>query len=172
MVSARMRRRSACASSSSLRAVPSASSSIPVSHSAQPVTFPSQDPYGAALPADYTFQPTDQGLAFFPAGAALFPAGVWDVTATDTAAGQTGSDFVAVTPAPAVAFQVIAPADATLGAPFDVTVIAVEYLGVGRPKRGLALATSASRAAVRRPATVRGRGAWAGPGEQASSQSS
>jgi hypothetical protein len=93
------------------------------------VTFSSADPVGATLPADYTFRATDQGVAFFPAGAALYTAGTWDVTATDAAGGQAGSDFVLVTPAPAVAFQVIAPAGAASGAAFDVTVVAVDASG-------------------------------------------
>jgi streptogramin lyase len=93
------------------------------------VHFSSADPLGATLPADYTFQPTDQGMVIFPGGATLYTTGVWDVTATDTATGQSGSDFVTVTPAPAVSFHVLAPASATSGAVFDVTVIAVDPFG-------------------------------------------
>ncbi len=93
------------------------------------VTFSSQDPYGATLPADYTFQASDQGQVTFAGGAALYTAGAWDVTATDTTTGQTGSDSVTVTAAAAVAFQVVAPASASSGMPFDVTVIAVDPYG-------------------------------------------
>jgi streptogramin lyase len=71
------------------------------------VHFSSADPFGATLPADYTFQPADQGVAFFPGGATLYTAGVWDVTATDTASGLSGSDLITVTGAPAVALQVL-----------------------------------------------------------------
>ena len=93
------------------------------------VTFSSQDPYGATLPADYTFRTSDQGQATFAAGATLYTAGVWDVTATDTTNGASGSDFIGVTAAPAVSFQVIAPTSATSGMAFDVTLVAVDPYG-------------------------------------------
>ncbi len=93
------------------------------------VTFSSQDPYGATLPPDYTFQAGDQGTATFPGGAALYTAGTWDVTATDTQSGISGSAFVNVIAAPAAAFQVLAPAIVTSGAAFDVTVLAVDAYG-------------------------------------------
>jgi hypothetical protein len=89
------------------------------------VHFSSADPYGARLPPDYTFQPFDQGRVTFAAGATLYTAGTWDVTATGTQAGITGSAFVNVEAAPAVALQVVAPASVTSGVAFDVTVIAV-----------------------------------------------
>src|SRR5262249_31076273 len=38
------------------------------------VTFSSGDPYGASVPADYTFQPSDQGVHTFAAGATLYTA--------------------------------------------------------------------------------------------------
>jgi streptogramin lyase len=93
------------------------------------VTFSSRDPYGASLPADYTFQASDQGVATFTGMTALYTAGTWDVTATDTQSGITGSAFVNVQAAPAVALQVVAPASGTSGVPFDVTVIAVDPYG-------------------------------------------
>ncbi len=93
------------------------------------VTFSSQDPYGATLPADYSFQPEDQGTATFPGGATLYTAGTWDVSATDTQSGITGAAYVNVIAAPAVAFQVQAPASAASGTPFDVTVLAVDPYG-------------------------------------------
>jgi hypothetical protein len=93
------------------------------------IGFSSGDPYGATLPANYTFQSTDQGMATFPAATALYTAGAWDITATDTASGITGSAFVTVQAAPAVAFQIIAPSSAVSGTPFDVTVIAVDSYG-------------------------------------------
>ena len=80
------------------------------------VTFSSADPYGANLPADYTFQPSDQGMATFAGVTALYTAGTWDVTATDTVSGITGAALVNVQAAPAVALQVVAPASATSGA--------------------------------------------------------
>jgi hypothetical protein len=93
------------------------------------VHFTSADPYGATLPADYTFQPGDQGQVTFAGGAALYTAGTWDVTATDTASGFTGTVYVNVQAAPAIAFQVLAPASAPSGTPFDVTIIATDPYG-------------------------------------------
>jgi hypothetical protein len=93
------------------------------------VHFSSADPFGATLPADYMFQPTDAGRVTFAGGATLYTAGTWDVTATDTASGITGSASVTVLAAPAVAFQVLAPASAASGVAFDVTVIAVDPYG-------------------------------------------
>jgi hypothetical protein len=66
------------------------------------VTFTSADPYGAALPADYTFTAADAGVYPVPGGATLYTAGTWDVTATDTGTGSiTGGASVSVTPAAA-----------------------------------------------------------------------
>jgi hypothetical protein len=93
------------------------------------VTFTSADPYGATLPADYTFQPGDAGAHTFAAGATLYTAGTWDVTATDTAGAISGAANVNVVAAPAVAFQVAAPAGATAGAAFDFTVTATDPYG-------------------------------------------
>jgi hypothetical protein len=93
------------------------------------VHFTSGDPYGARFPADYTFQAGGQGVHTFAAGATLYTAGTWDVTGTDTASGISGAAFVNVQAAPAVAFQVVAPASATSGVAFDVTVIAVDPYG-------------------------------------------
>ena len=93
------------------------------------VTFSSQDPYGASLPVNYTFQPTDQGVATFNGVTALYTAGTWDVTATDTTSGISGAAFITVQAAPAVALQVVAPASAASGVAFDVTVIAVDPYG-------------------------------------------
>jgi hypothetical protein len=92
------------------------------------IHFSSADPYGASLPADYTFQPGDAGVAVFPAGAALYTAGTWDVTATDSS-GVAGMAFVQVQAAPAAALQVIAPASATAGSAFDVALAAVDPYG-------------------------------------------
>jgi hypothetical protein len=111
------------------------------------VTVTATDPYGntdtnyggtvhftsadgqATLPADYTFQPSDAGSVTFFGQTALSTAGTQDVTATDTVSGITGSAFVSVQAAPAVALQVVAPASVPSGAPFDVTVIAVDPYG-------------------------------------------
>jgi hypothetical protein len=93
------------------------------------VHFSSADPYGASLPADYIFQASDQGVATFAGETALYTAGTWDVTATDTQSGITGAAFVNVQAAPAVALQFVAPASASSGMAFDVTVIAVDPYG-------------------------------------------
>jgi hypothetical protein len=93
------------------------------------VTFSSADPYGASRPADYTFQPGDQGQATFPAGAALFTAGTWDVTVADTLSGLSGSANVNVVAGAAVAFQVLGPGSAVSGTPFDITVVAADAYG-------------------------------------------
>src|SRR5262249_52476486 len=52
------------------------------------VTFSSADPYGATLPADYTFAAADHGVHLFPGVATLYTAGTWDVTASDTSTGS------------------------------------------------------------------------------------
>ena len=96
------------------------------------VHFSSQDPYGATLPADYPFTPGaggDNGVHTFAGGATLYTAGTWDVTVADTASGQTGSDNVVVTPAPASQFMVSAPATVTAGTAFDFTVTALDPYG-------------------------------------------
>jgi hypothetical protein len=93
------------------------------------VSFSSQDPYGATLPVDYTFRTNDQGQATFASGATLYTAGVWDVTAADTTSGTSGSDFIGVTAASAVGFQVNTPASVTSGTAFDVTLVAVDPYG-------------------------------------------
>jgi parallel beta-helix repeat protein len=65
-------------------------------------TFTSADPHGATLPADYHFTLADGGVHTFGAGATLYTAGTWDVTATDTVtASITGAATVAVSPAAA-----------------------------------------------------------------------
>jgi hypothetical protein len=74
------------------------------------IHFTSGDPAGATLPDDYTFQPSDQGVATFVDGAILYTPGTWDVTATDTNSGIYGSAYVTVTSAPRSAFPDLAPA--------------------------------------------------------------
>jgi hypothetical protein len=93
------------------------------------VTFSSQDPYGASLPANYTFRPGDQGQATFSRATALYTAGTYDVTVTDTTSGATGSAFVNVQAAPASWFYVAAPGSASSGVAFDVTVYALDNYG-------------------------------------------
>jgi hypothetical protein len=91
--------------------------------------FTSADPYGATLPADYAFQPGDLGTHTFAGGVALFTAGSWDVTASDTANSLIGSTSVTVIAAPAVAYRLIAPPNAISGTPFDITIVAVDRFG-------------------------------------------
>jgi hypothetical protein len=63
------------------------------------VTWTSSDPdAGVLLPAAYTFQPTDNGLATFPGGVTLITLGNQTLTATDTVSGITGSVMVMVGP--------------------------------------------------------------------------
>ena len=93
------------------------------------VTFSSGDPYGATLPANYTFTSADSGRHTFTAGATLYTAGTWDVTATDVNSGITGSGYANVQAAPAAGFYVAAPGSASSGAAFDVTAYAVDAYG-------------------------------------------
>jgi hypothetical protein len=93
------------------------------------VTFSSGDPHGATLPANYTFQPSDQGVVDFVQSSALYTAGTWDVTVADINSGITGSAFVNVQAAPAVALQISAPSSTSSGVPFDVTITAVDPYG-------------------------------------------
>jgi hypothetical protein len=58
-----------------------------------------------------------------------FHVNTWNVTASDTQSGITGAAYVNVQAAPAVALAVVAPASATSGVAFDVTVIAVDPYG-------------------------------------------
>ncbi len=92
------------------------------------VHFSSGDPR-AALPPDYTFTAGDAGVHVFPAGATLFTAGSWDVTATGVSDALTGSAPVNVIAAPAVSFYVLAPSSVASGTPFDVTVYALDPYG-------------------------------------------
>jgi hypothetical protein len=93
------------------------------------VHFTSADPYGATVPADYTFQPSDAGTHTFTAGVTLYTAGTWDVTSTDSATNLIGSTNVTVLAGPAAAFQLIAPTNASSGTPFGITVVAVDRFG-------------------------------------------
>jgi hypothetical protein len=84
----------------------------------------------ATLPADYTFTSSDAGVHTFSNGVTLATAGNQTVTATDSAtASVTGSATVAVNPAGVVGFRLTAPAAATAGAAFSVTVTAIDAYG-------------------------------------------
>jgi hypothetical protein len=91
------------------------------------VHFRSSDPQ-AGLPDDYTFTADDQGTHAF--SATLFTAGSRSLIAQDAAHFLGGTqDGIEVTPAAAVQFQVSAPAAASSGMPFDVTVTALDPYG-------------------------------------------
>ena len=94
------------------------------------VAFTSSDPYPAALPANYTFTATDQGVHTFSGGVTLFTAGSQTVTVQDTATSSiTGSATVAVSAGPTAQFAVSAPLSAIAGSPFDVTITALDSDG-------------------------------------------
>jgi autotransporter-associated beta strand protein len=92
------------------------------------VHFLTSDPNGA-LPVDYTFTQDDSGVHTFAGGATLFKAGSQTILAVDTRTGIVGSLTVLVTPAPAVGFTIDAPASASSGSPFDITVTAQDPYG-------------------------------------------
>jgi hypothetical protein len=79
---------------------------------------------GSSLPANYTFQPGDNGVHVFT-GVTLVTAASQTVTATDTVNGTlTGGATLTVTPAAVNKLSLSAPASATAGAAFSVTVTA------------------------------------------------
>jgi subtilisin-like proprotein convertase family protein len=92
------------------------------------VHFTSSDPQ-AALPADYTFTAADAGRHTFTT--TLTTAGTQSLTAADTAvSGLNGTEAgIAVSPAAASRLAVSAPAGATAGTPFNVTVTAQDAYG-------------------------------------------
>ncbi len=91
------------------------------------VHFRSNDPQGL-LPSHYTFTAADNGAHTF--SVTLGTAGIRDITIRDKSTHTIkGRATITVTPDPAVAFQVIAPAGAASGTPFDVSLIAVDPYG-------------------------------------------
>ena len=79
------------------------------------VTWASSDSDpGVILPADYTFQATDNGVASFPAGVTLITPGNQSLTATDTASGITGSGTLTVAPPGGGARRSIIPSGNTV----------------------------------------------------------
>jgi subtilisin-like proprotein convertase family protein len=92
------------------------------------VHFTSSDPH-AGLPADYTFTAADAGRHTFTT--TLTTAGTQSLTATDTAAGGlTATEAgITVSPAPASRLAVSAPAAATAGGAFNVTLTAQDAYG-------------------------------------------
>ncbi len=99
----------------------------PVTNYQGTVHFRSNDPQGI-LPAHYTFTADDNGVHTFTI--TLATAGTRNITVRDTVTHSVkGRATVIVTPAPAVAYQLIAQASVTSGMPFDLTVIAVDPYG-------------------------------------------
>jgi hypothetical protein len=94
------------------------------------LTFSSADPYGASLPAAYTFAADDGGVHTFAGSAILYTVGTWNITATDTGnPALTGSTIVQVTPSAASHFLILAPSSAVAGVAFDLTIEAVDPYG-------------------------------------------
>jgi streptogramin lyase len=94
------------------------------------VAFASSDPYPGVLPAAYTFTSSDQGMHTFSGGVTLFIAGTQRLTVQDSAnSSLTGTVTLGVVAAPASQLQIIAPATAVPGTPFDVTVEALDAYG-------------------------------------------
>jgi hypothetical protein len=95
------------------------------------VTFSSADPYGASLPATYSFTAADNGVHLFAGGSTLYTAGTWDVTATDAVnSGLSGSVNLFDTPASPDNFLVTPSLSTTVaGTPFDVTVTVQDAYG-------------------------------------------
>jgi hypothetical protein len=82
------------------------------------------------LPLDYTFTPGDAGVHTFTNGVTLGIAGTETLTATDTSAPSvTGAASVRVTAGAATQLAVLAPATATAGTPFIITVEAFDAYG-------------------------------------------
>jgi plastocyanin len=94
------------------------------------VSFSSTDPFPAVLPANYTFTAADQGAHTFSGGVTLYTAGAQTLTVQDTAnASITGSTSVSVGAGAIARLVVSAPANATAGSPFNVTVMAMDSNG-------------------------------------------
>jgi uncharacterized delta-60 repeat protein len=92
------------------------------------VTFSSNDPQAVFPTNSYTFVPADAGVHSFTA--TLKTAGTQSIAATDVAKSSlTGTQKVSVKAAAAVQFLVSAPASATAGTAFSVTVIAQDSYG-------------------------------------------
>jgi uncharacterized repeat protein (TIGR03803 family) len=92
------------------------------------VHFSSTDP-APQLPANYTFTAGDAGTHTF--SATLTKAGTQSITATDTVlASINGSDTgIVVSSGAATHFALMAPSTVTAGAPFSITVTALDAYG-------------------------------------------
>ncbi|HEX3224465.1 MAG TPA: invasin domain 3-containing protein [Gaiellaceae bacterium] len=84
----------------------------------------------ATLPSDYTFTGGDNGVHTFTNGVTLTQAGSRTITATDTVTGSiTGTSSTITVGASATELEISAPASATAGSAFDVTVTAKDSFG-------------------------------------------
>jgi hypothetical protein len=82
----------------------------------------------ASLPADYTFQPGDNGVHSF--NVTLFTPGMQKIKVTDTSNNNLGGSAKIQVNLPVVAgFQVTAPSSATAGTAFPITVAALDTMG-------------------------------------------
>ena len=82
---------------------------------------------GSAVPADYTFLASDNGVHTFANGVMLVTAGAQTITATDTITSSiAGSASVTVNAAAATHFSVTAPSNAPAGTAFSLTVTALD----------------------------------------------
>jgi hypothetical protein len=130
-------------------------------------TVTAEDPYGnidssytgtiaftssaaqATLPAAYTFTSSDAGVHTF--SASLQTAGTQSLTATDTVKSSvTGTQSgIVISPTNPVRFTVAAPANATTGKPFSITVTAWDaYNNIATNYTGTVSFTSTDGAAV------------------------
>jgi hypothetical protein len=90
------------------------------------VQFTSSDAQ-ASLPADYTFQPSDNGTHSFTV--TLRGAGSDTITATDTSSDINGTVSQFVNPGAAASLQVTGPEAVSVGQPFTMTVTALDKFG-------------------------------------------
>ena len=95
------------------------------------IHFTSSDTYPAALPADYTFQPSDNGTHTFTGGVTLKTAGTRAITATDAGNAITGTQSaISVTPAGAATLTVAGfPSPQFAGTAGNVSVTAKDTYG-------------------------------------------
>lgn len=114
---------------------------------------------GIRLPPDYTFVRGDDGVHTFSGGAELVTVGTERLTAVDAGLRSVSgtSPVITVIPGPAKRLEIAAPARVAAGAPFTVTVTALDAYGNtapaftgavrvstvgGRPSRGMVVGYS------------------------------
>ena len=93
------------------------------------LAFQSTDTHPAMLPSDYPFSSADKGTHTFT-GVTLFTAMPQTLTAQDAANGSlTATDPITVTAGPVARFMIMAPASASAGRPFSITVTVFDAYG-------------------------------------------